>query len=189
MSELPDGLHMVFGYLTEDQHDWLVRVIDAAPWSNELSRRVQHYGYKYDYRTRSIDKSMQVPMPEWGKRLGAMLVRDDRIKSMPDQIIVNEYAPGQGIGAHVDCEPCFGPEIVSLSLLSGVIMDFRHRTDKRHDPIWLEERDLLIMTGESRYDWTHGIAKRTTDTLASGKCIPRSRRLSITLRSVILENE
>ena len=43
---------------------------------------------------------------------------------MPDQLIVNEYQPGQGISAHIDCEPCFKNTIVTVSLGSVYEMDF-----------------------------------------------------------------
>lgn len=39
---------------------------------------------------------------------------------------VNEYLPGQGIAAHVDTHDAFGHTLLSLSLASGVVMDFRH---------------------------------------------------------------
>ena len=34
--------------------------MDARPWLSDLKRRVQHYGYKYDYRARAIDHTSQV---------------------------------------------------------------------------------------------------------------------------------
>ena len=36
-------------------------------------------------------------------------------------------------------------------------MDFRH-PDGRKAPVFLPRRSLLIMKGESRYLWTHGLA-------------------------------
>lgn len=43
-----------------------------------------------------------------------------------------------------------------VSLLHGkVTMEFRH-PDGRHVPVVLPRRSLLVMTGESRYLWSHG---------------------------------
>lgn len=56
--------------------------------------------------------------------LAERLVADGRFAAVPDQVIANEYLPGQGISAHVDCEPCFGEVIASLSLLSACEMRF-----------------------------------------------------------------
>jgi len=41
-------------------------------------------------------------------------------------MIANEYLPGQGISAHVDCVPCFSDRIASLSLLSPCEMVFQN---------------------------------------------------------------
>jgi alkylated DNA repair dioxygenase AlkB len=37
---------------------------------------------------------------------------------IPDRLIVTEYEPGHGIAAHVDCIPCFGAIVYSLTLAS-----------------------------------------------------------------------
>ena len=62
-------------------------------------------------------------------------------------------------------------------------MDLKH--DGQHIPILLEPQSVLILRGEARYIWTHGIAKRQTDRYAE-MLLKRERRLSITFRRVIL---
>lgn len=54
-------------------------------------------------------------------------------------------------------------------------------------PVVLPARSLLIMTGASRYQWTHAIATRHYDQLPSPEgftAVPRGTRLSLTLRAV-----
>jgi alkylated DNA repair dioxygenase AlkB len=97
-----------------------------------------------------------------------------------DQMLINEYLPGQGIALHRDYEP-FDRTVVSLSLLSACVMDFRHLKDGRRASLFLEPRSLLMLSDEARYDWQHGIARRKTDRW-QGQAIRRSRRLSITFR-------
>ena len=41
-----------------------------------------------------------------------------------DQLIVNEYQPGQGISPHIDNQTLFGDVVVSVSLSSNTIMTF-----------------------------------------------------------------
>lgn len=41
-----------------------------------------------------------------------------------DQLIINEYQPGQGINPHIDNVKLFAEPIVSLSLGSECIMEF-----------------------------------------------------------------
>jgi len=174
------GLRLLPGFVDEAQAADLVRAIDAAPWLDDLKRRVQHYGYRYAYAARRVDVSMALgPLPDWLTAVTAM-VMEVGFAAVPDQVIINEYLPGQGISGHVDCLPCFGPTIASLSLLSGTTMTFSDPEGRRVD-LWLPARSLVVLTGEARTRWKHAIAGRRSDQ-GHG---PRGRRLSLTFRTVI----
>ena len=109
------------------------------------------------------------------------------MKKTPDQVIVNEYLPGQGIADHIDCEPCFEDTIISLSLGSRCIMDLKNKNNKNEkQEILLEPRSLIVIADEARYNWTHGIPAREKDKWM-GRYIPRRTRVSLTFRKVILE--
>jgi hypothetical protein len=45
-------------FVDPETHNTLLAEIDHNPWLRDLSRRVQHYGYRYDYKARGIDLSM-----------------------------------------------------------------------------------------------------------------------------------
>src|SRR3974377_1475723 len=91
--------------------------IDLMPWRSDLKRKVQHYGYRYDYKARRVDPSMYLgELPPFAVAIADKLVRDNLMTQMSHQLIVNEYLPGQGITAHIDCEPCFGERISMISL-------------------------------------------------------------------------
>ena len=108
----------------------LIQHIDKASWRTDLKRRVQHYGYVYDYKRRTVDKDMYLgELPAWADELVNLLVSHKDFGVRPDQVIVNEYNPGQGIAHHIDCEPCFGDAIASLSLNSTCVMSFIHATE------------------------------------------------------------
>ena len=181
-----EGLRYIPRFLTAKDESHLLAEIDAAPhWSNTLRRRVQHYGYRYDYRSRAIDSSMRAAeFPAWLRKLAHQLVVDRLMSQTPDQAIVNEYLPGQGISQHVDCEPCFGPEVVSISLGSDCEMRFVHVKEQREASLRLAQASALVLFGAARYAWTHGIAARRTDRF-DGHLVARSRRVSITFRRVI----
>src|SRR5438128_992879 len=119
------GLNYLKGFLSQEEQAQTLQAIDARPWLNDLRRRVQHYGYKYDYRAKEVDPSMYVgPLPRFALEVAQHLLARGLIEEMPDQLIVNEYQPGQGISAHVDCLPCFKNVIVTVSLGSVYEMDF-----------------------------------------------------------------
>lgn len=182
-----DGLTYLENFISEELESRLVEQIDQSPWLSDLKRRVQHYGYKYDYKARAVDESMFIgPLPEWANDLGKRLVDQRLFPYQPDQLIINEYEPGQGISAHVDCEPCFKDSIASITLGSGCMMDFTSVSSGEKRSMFLLPRSIVVLTGESRYQWRHAIAARKSD-VVNGMKIQRARRISLTFRNVILK--
>ena len=187
---LPDGLLLLSDFMTDPTEgcrllDW----IDSQPWDFGLRRGVQHYGWRYDYRSRSVLASDHLgPLPEPLAALAASVAqvagRQNGGQARFDQAIVNAYEPGQGIADHVDCRPCFGPVIASLSLGDEWPMRFTHPVHQQSFELWLPAGSLLILSGPARYDWTHGIAARKSDAV-DGQRRVRQRRVSVTLRKVI----
>ncbi|XP_028401822.1 alkylated DNA repair protein alkB homolog 8-like isoform X2 [Dendronephthya gigantea] len=127
-------------------------------------RYVKHYGYEFLYGSNNVDKDKPLPdgIPSECSLVVKKLVSLDCVKHEPDQLTINEYKPGQGIPPHVDTHSAFEDGITCLSLGAKVAMDFRH-PDGRHVSILLPRRSVLIMTGECRYEWTHGITPRKYD--------------------------
>ena len=66
--------------------------------------RVQHYGWRYDYRARAITPDMHIgALPDWLAKLAQRLYDEtDLFYRVPEQVIVNEYQAGQGIATHID---------------------------------------------------------------------------------------
>jgi alkylated DNA repair dioxygenase AlkB len=186
-SQTVNGLEYHKNFISNIEHKELLQIIDNQIWLDDLKRRVQHYGYKYDYKRRSIDKSMLLgEIPEWCKMIGQKIIDKGIIDFMPDQVIVNEYLPGQGIANHIDCEPCFNDTVVSLSLASRCIMQFTNKINLQEIiPILLEPCSLVVLKQDSRYNWMHGIKAVKTDNY-NGQKIVRNRRVSLTFRKVII---
>lgn len=167
-AEIPNikGLTYTPDYITDEQEQLLISKIDEQSWLTDLKRRVQHYGYKYDYKARRITPDLKIgAIPEW-------------LQILPnfDQVIINEYLTGQGITPHIDCIPCFGDAICSLSLLEPCEM-ILEKDNAKHSII-LEPRSLVTFKGEARYEWKHSIPARRSNI--------KNRRVSVTYRKVIL---
>jgi alkylated DNA repair dioxygenase AlkB len=62
-------------------------------------------------------------MPSWAMDIAASFHNQGLWNEAPDQLMVNEYEPGQGIGRHIDCQQCFTGTIISFSLGSAWVMD------------------------------------------------------------------
>jgi alkylated DNA repair dioxygenase AlkB len=173
------GLIYLPEYISFQHHDWLIEQIDGQSWDTSMKRRVQHYGYRYDYKARKVTEDMYLgQLPAWLNRIALQLHHDGLIDTVPDQVIINEYQPGQGISAHIDCQPCFGHRIFSLSLGSAAIMEFS-QAGKEKVEILLASRSVIMLYGEARYNWEHAIPARKLD-----NGIERGRRVSLTFRKV-----
>ena len=54
------GLEYVPEFISIEEQDELLSCIQSEKWLDDLKRRVQHYGFKYDYKTRYVDYSMKI---------------------------------------------------------------------------------------------------------------------------------
>jgi alkylated DNA repair dioxygenase AlkB len=179
------GLEYTPDFLDRSEQTDYLKAIDREVWLEDLQRRVQHYGYSYPYKTRRIDRRMYLgDLPDWAKQLADRLFNDRITPFIADQVIINEYLPGQGISAHIDSPLSFGDPIVSISLGSTCIMNFQ-AADRPECELLLTPGSLLKLSGEARYEWKHSIAARKTDRY-QGQIWKRSRRVSITFRQVKL---
>lgn len=185
-----NGLKIHFGFISQEEEKELINNIDKMAWLNDLKRRVQHYGYKYDYKARRIDQTYYIgEIPNWMMFLIERLQHQKIIDFAPDQAIVNEYLNDQGIAPHIDCEPCFGDTIISISLGGQCVMNFqKEQTSNKQQkiPLLILPNTLIVMTGESRFSWYHGIVGRKSD-IFNGQTYKRQRRVSITFRKVIIK--
>jgi alkylated DNA repair dioxygenase AlkB len=182
----PPGLALLEEWITADEERALLAAIEACPWRDDLARRVQHHGWRYDYRARAVDGSMRLgPLPAWAEGLARRMQGEGLCDAAPDQVIVNEYEPGQGIARHTDCVPCFGPTVLSLSLASACVMNLYAPRATTPQPVVLRARSLLVLAGPARSAWAHSISKNKNDVI-DGIRVARSRRVSVTFRTVRL---
>eukprot|EP01124_Arcella_intermedia_P012252 TRINITY_DN18599_c0_g1_i1.p1 TRINITY_DN18599_c0_g1~~TRINITY_DN18599_c0_g1_i1.p1 ORF type:complete len:963 (-),score=262.94 TRINITY_DN18599_c0_g1_i1:41-2929(-) len=184
------GLIIVPNWISSHEETKLLSLIDHQIWSTDLARRTQQYGYLYDYSAVYSDEKGESrvtetkPIPAWLDGLCQRLYEEGFFPWKPDQIIINEYTPGQGINPHVDHVPSFREVIASLSLHGGVMMNFSNlKNSTLKYSHYLTPRCLFVMTKESRYEWRHGIESSITD-LVNGTPVMRRRRVSITFRKI-----
>jgi len=177
-TSFPSGLELRENYISADDERNFIENIDKGQWSTVLKRRTQHFGYEYDYKKKATQELKQIEtFPNWCLDLTTRLKQEVFYRA-PEQLIINEYQPGQGISKHID-SPVFGEPIVSLSLGSPCVMIFTLK--ERRFEILLPQRSLLVLRGESRWDWTHEIPARKNDKI-NGQIIERTRRISMTFR-------
>lgn len=165
-------------FVTAEEEREIMRWVDAQEWEKDLSRRRQFHGGSYEGQ-----EGPRKPLPPILSRLARRVFDEGFVTQVPDRCLINEYFPGQGIAAHVDYDR-FSDEVVMISLLDMYPMRFRHLTQNQVYEKFLERRSICVLSGESRWEWTHEIVKRKFDIVPGGGKRPRHRRVSVTFRRI-----
>lgn len=177
----PSGLIVSEDFITSEEEDELIRIQDFNKSGVMKNRQVKHFGFEFKYDINNVDANSPLSdgIPKECDFLWERLSEkcNKFADFIPDQLTVNQYLPGQGIPAHVDTHSAFIDPIMSLSLGSSIVMDFKN-DEGEHYCLNLPRRSLLIMSEESRYSWTHGITPRKLDV------IRKKDRSSLSVRDV-----
>lgn len=176
--ETPPGMIVLEEFVSPEEERALVEFLKWDDQGAQLKQRqVQHFGYAFRYGLNDVDDEapLENGIPPICDFLQPRLSKRGHSKwnFRPDQLTVNRYLPGQGklreiycaslniltflscidflpgIPPHVDTHSVFEDPIISLSLLSDVVMDFRDNSGKKV-PVLLPQRSLAIISGESR---------------------------------------
>jgi alkylated DNA repair dioxygenase AlkB len=134
-------------------------------------RQVVGFGYRYDYSSRTVRRAPAIPdfLQPLRQKIGVFSgVEAEAFQ----QVLINEYKPGAGIGWHKD-KPYF-EHVVGVSLSAPCLFRFRKKVGEGWERISLpiEPRSAYLMTGPSRHVWEHSIPPL------------HEQRFSITLRTL-----
>lgn len=177
------GLLLYPDFISESMEVELIREIDAQTWVVDYNRRLQYYGYRNELEAPYDLIQIPVPMPPMIRQLSQMIVEQKIVSMQPDQVIINEYAPGEGLKPHKD-RNYFENQICGVNLGSGCIMRFIKIAGGDVQDVPAPRRSVYVMQDDARYKWNHSIPSRKKDTI-DGMVQHRERRLSITYRKVI----
>jgi alkylated DNA repair dioxygenase AlkB len=119
-------------------------------------RRVVSFGWRYDFAGRTLRNSDPIPpflLPLRQRAADFAGVPADGMQ----QILVNEYAPGAGIGWHKD-KPMFD-EVVGISFGAPCILRLRceHGVDWERAAHTVYPRSAYLLRGPSRREWEHSV--------------------------------
>eukprot|EP00803_Ostreobium_quekettii_P005720 evm.model.scf_27.9 EVM.evm.TU.scf_27.9 scf_27:65880-70787(-) len=150
------GLSLILDFVSEEEERELLRWQQGERgWEVHAGRRVKHYGFRFDYVTRNIDRNSPLgKLPECVEGVASRIQSASACPQL-DQLTINSYPPGVGLLPHVDTHSAFTGAIISLSLGAAATMEFRREGVKSR--LLLPQRSLLVMDGEARYCWQHYI--------------------------------
>jgi len=162
----------------KDIIEWAVK-IGSGKWQQDrmrgqvTRRKYISFGWAYKLYSRTLIQAGRIPSVLKDIRALCSVHAEASAKAF-DQMVLIKYPIGAGIGAHTDA-PCFGPVVLGLSLGTSCQMLFTH-SNLRDFKLLLEPRSLLVLSGESRFSWTHEIASLRRERMA---VIIRSRMQSV----------
>jgi len=119
-------------------------------------RRIVSFGWKYDFDQKALRASK--PLPDFLLPLREVAAAFAGVASGDlQQVLINEYDVGAGVGWHRD-KGMFA-DVVGISL--SATATFRFRRDRGED--WerrsqvLQPRSAYLMRGPSRWEWQHSV--------------------------------
>ncbi|KAJ3223722.1 hypothetical protein HK099_000742 [Clydaea vesicula] len=177
------GLKYIKNFITPQESERLIKLIDSNDFVQEIKRRQQFYGKTY-YHTKSDIKTLQPtkledeniltpttldisPFDFLIKRSIEFGLFGEDPNDYPDQVLVNEYTDNMGIRSHFEDKEAFGKVIVTISLISPLWMTLKYPEHVvnmcpnilKQTRVWMEPNSMLLMSEEVRYRWRHGITK------------------------------
>jgi alkylated DNA repair dioxygenase AlkB len=176
------GLFLYPDFIDEIREEQLLEEIEQQKWVVDYSRRLQYYGYRNELEKPYDLISFPVPIPPQIYQLSQELSEQNVLLYQPDQVIINEYAPGEGIKPHKD-RNYYENQICGVNLGSGCIMKFIKGKNLEVIDVEIPRRSLYVMQDDARKKWNHGIPPRKKD-IINGSVQHRERRVSITYRKV-----
>ena len=152
-----NGAQLVERVVNDERAGELLEAIEETKWFRSCDRRVQELTRNSAGR---LDE--RTTFPTWAVEMAATL--RPWLGREADQCTVNEYLPGQGISMHSD-GPEFGPTSITISLIGEWELRFRHAQAQRYNGKGVDDDERkvlpvgagLILTGEARSMWLHGI--------------------------------
>ena len=176
------GLFLYPNFIDAIREQQLLEEIEQQQWTIDYTRRLQYYGYRNELEKPYDLISFPVPIPPQIYQLSKEITEQNILLYQPDQVIINEYAPGEGIKPHKD-RNYYENQICGVNLGSGCIMKFIKGKNLEVIDIEIPRRSLYVMQDDARKKWNHGIPPRKKD-MINGSFQHRERRVSITYRKV-----
>jgi alkylated DNA repair dioxygenase AlkB len=160
-ADRPHGLGYSQQFISPGIEQELIRQIAGLPLqpfqfgAYEGKRRVQSFGFRYDYTRRRMRQAE--PIPGWLEPVAESVEQFGGPGTRVRQVLCTEYDVGVGIGWHRD-KPHYD-RVFGLSLGSACQFRFR-RSDGdtwQRFTFRAEPRSIYMLSGEARSEWEHSI--------------------------------
>ncbi|KAJ3264971.1 hypothetical protein HDU77_007060 [Chytriomyces hyalinus] len=186
MLQGPASYCYIPNFITSADETRLLNKVYQAPqskWVTLSNRRLQNWGATTPKEGSTT--AIAHPLPDW-LNTTAISIRNTAIECMndtnnttkdiarvfaettPNNCLINEYLPGQGIMPHLD-GPAFKSAVATVTLGSHCVLDFYHKdkgAGRDVDPdfsLLLQPRSLVIIHDDLYNNYLHGIKEVVQD--------------------------
>ena len=158
----PEGFNHRPDLLSKAEADDLLRrlpELDFKPFEFRGylgKRRVVYFGWRYDFNHARLSRAEAIPaFLDPVREKAAVFAGLDPARL--EHVLINEYAPGAGIGWHRD-RPQF-EAVIGVSLGAPGLMRFRRKQGERWERISIpvEPRSAYLLRGPARTEWEHSL--------------------------------
>jgi alkylated DNA repair dioxygenase AlkB len=161
-SIMPEGFAYQDEIIPIGQEQALLERFQALPFTpydfhGYLGRRhVISFGWRYDLSTSTLQESDPIPDFLLAERERAAAFAGVTADSL-QQILINKYAPGAGIGWHRD-RPMY-QDVIAVSLGFPCTLRFRRKLGHTWDRAAqvVRPRSIYLLRGASRQAWQHSV--------------------------------
>ncbi|XP_018574432.1 alpha-ketoglutarate-dependent dioxygenase alkB homolog 6 [Anoplophora glabripennis] len=198
VKNVPPSIYYISNFITRDEESHIIKNVYSAPkpkWTFLSNRRLQDYGGIPHEKGMIPEK-----IPSW---LQVYMNKIDELNLFEgkkvNQVLINEYLPGQGIMPHTD-GPIFSPIITTITCGSHTILEFWENSECRTKvcDLLLERCSLVIIKNDMYSKYLHSISEVATDVISStyanlcncgikyfiNDALKRETRVSVTIRNV-----
>lgn len=195
---IPPTVYYIPKFITEDEESLIIKNVYSVPkpkWTVLSNRRLQDYG-GVPHEKGMIPEEIPSWLQTYMKKIDELNVFEGK-KS--NQVLINEYLPGQGIMPHTD-GPIFSPTITTITCGSHTVLEFLENNENRKKVcgLLLERLSLVIIKDDMYSKYLHSICERTDDIITStcvnllhcgnkysiNETLKRETRISVTIRNV-----
>ncbi|HYJ88716.1 MAG TPA: alpha-ketoglutarate-dependent dioxygenase AlkB [Pyrinomonadaceae bacterium] len=162
-SQVLEGFRYRSSLIDKAEEDALIARVRELPFREfdfhgfKGKRRVVSFGYHYDFSGQQLRKTEDIPeflLPLRARAAAFAAMEPDVLQ----HALVTEYAPGAGIGWHLD-KAVFG-QVIGVSLLTPCVLRFRRKMEGKWERVNVlaEPRSAYHLSGPARLVWQHSIS-------------------------------
>ncbi|KAM4546194.1 alpha-ketoglutarate-dependent dioxygenase alkB homolog 4 [Fundulus diaphanus] len=163
------GVFLWENFISEEEEKELIGSMDQDVWNpSQSGRRKQDYGPKVNFKKRKVRVADFNGLPALSQKLVLRMQQQPNLKGFqPVEQCNLDYHPQRGaaIDPHLDDSWLWGERLVTVNMLADTVLTMslepglpeRGLTGEVQVAVRLPRRCLVVLYGEARHRWKHGI--------------------------------